>query len=577
MVIDDLIEIAEKERSSRKKYVIRCCMAAGCMSSNSKGVKEALDKAVKESGLEGEVEVRGVGCMKLCCQGPLVQIDPSPESSDPAAINPQPAPLACVAIDGNSQGSLYERVTAEDAASLVGTLKGGKTQVQSGDPKHPFFTEQMSIVLANSGIVDPERIESYIAAEGYQALHHVLREMTPKEVVETLIKSGLRGRGGAGYPTGLKWATVAKTASQQKYVICNADEGDPGAFMDRSVLESDPHSVLEGMAIAAYAVGAAQGFIYVRAEYPLAISRLQVAIKQAKQQGLLGSGIFESPFNFNIDLRIGAGAFVCGEETALMASVEGKRGAPRPRPPFPAESGLWGSPTLINNVETFANVAPIVRKGADWFTAIGTEKSKGTKVFALAGKITNTGLIEVPMGTSLRKIVELMGGGAPDGGRIKAVQTGGPSGGCIPAEALDTPVDYDSLTKLGSIMGSGGMIVMDETTRMVDVARFFMEFCMDESCGKCIPCRAGTVQMHHLLNKILDRKATARDLKQLEELCEMVKNTSLCGLGQTAPNPVLSTLRFFRKEYTDLLKEDLYGGPNGNGNGDAKEALAPII
>jgi bidirectional [NiFe] hydrogenase diaphorase subunit len=563
MVIDDLVAIAEKERASRKKHVIRCCMAAGCMSSDSKRVKEALDKAVKEAGLEDQVEVRGVGCMKLCCQGPLVQVDSTAEG-------------ATVEVSILGQGPLYQKVTPEDAASLIATLKGGKTKVQVGDPKDPFFTEQLSIVLANSGIVDPERIESYIAAEGYQALHDVLREMTPKEVLDAMIKSGLRGRGGAGYPTGLKWATVAKTASPQKYVICNADEGDPGAFMDRSVLESDPHSVLEGMAIAAYAVGATQGFIYVRAEYPLAISRLQTAIKQAKQHGLLGSGIFESPFNFSIDLRIGAGAFVCGEETALMSSVEGKRGAPRPRPPFPAESGLWGSPTLINNVETLANVAPIIRKGADWFAGIGTEKSKGTKVFALAGKITNTGLIEVPMGTTLRKIVETMGGGAPDGGKIKAVQTGGPSGGCIPADALDTPVDYDSLTKLGSIMGSGGMIVMDETTQMVDVARFFMEFCMDESCGKCIPCRAGTVQMHGLLTKILGRKATARDLQKLEELCDMVKSTSLCGLGQTAPNPVLSTLRFFRKEYTDLLQEDLYAGPNGNGNG-TKEALSPMI
>ena len=358
---------------------------------------------------------------------------------------------------------------------------------------------------------------------------------------------------------------MAKTENSHKYVICNADEGDPGAFMDRSVLESDPHSVLEGMAIAAYAVGAAQGFIYVRAEYPLAISRLQTAIKQAKERGLLGSGIFESPFTFNIDLRIGAGAFVCGEETALMMSVEGKRGTPRPRPPFPAESGLWGCPTLINNVETFANVPSIVRKGADWFASIGTEKSKGTKVFALAGNITNTGLIEVPMGTSLRQIVENMGGGAPDGGSIKAVQTGGPSGGCIPAASLDTPVDYESLAKLGSIMGSGGMIVMDDTTRMVDVARFFMEFCMDESCGKCVPCRAGTVQMYHLLSKILARKATAVDLRKLEELCDMVRNTSLCGLGQTAPNPVLSTLRFFRNEYLELLGPEVHG-PNGEAN-----------
>jgi bidirectional [NiFe] hydrogenase diaphorase subunit len=552
MVIDDLLEIAEREQTTRKPCVVRCCMAAGCMSLNSRGVKEALERAVRDAGLDDRVEVRGVGCMKLCCQGPLVQIDSE-------------APGATVEVRAIGRGPLFEKVTPETAASLVETIKGSATDAPAADPNHPFFTQQFSIVLANSGFVDPERIESYIAVEGYHALHDVLREMTPKEVVDTLIKSGLRGRGGAGYPTGLKWATVAKTASSQKYVICNADEGDPGAFMDRSVLESDPHSVLEGMAIAAYAVGASQGFIYVRAEYPLAIARLQTAIKQAKQLGLLGSGIFESPFNFNIDLRIGAGAFVCGEETALMASVEGKRGTPRPRPPFPAESGLYGCPTLINNVETFANVAPIIRKGADWFTSIGTEKSKGTKVFALAGKITNTGLIEVPMGTPLRKIVEEMGGGAPDGGAIKAVQTGGPSGGCIPAHALDTPVDYDSLNKLGSIMGSGGMIVMDEGTRMVDVARFFMEFCMDESCGKCIPCRAGTVQMHHLLTKILERKATLRDLEKLEELCDMVRNTSLCGLGQTAPNPVLSTLRFFRQEYLDLLREDTHG-PGANGH-----------
>jgi bidirectional [NiFe] hydrogenase diaphorase subunit len=539
MVIDDLNAIAEKERAGRKKTVIRCCLAAGCMSSSSEAVKKNLESAVKDAGLTDEVEVRGVGCMKLCCEGPLVSID--------------------------TQDALYEKVTPEDALALIGTLKGGKTDVKRGDFNHPFFKKQTSIVLANSGEIDPERIEAYIAADGYQALHDVLREMTPKEVVESMVKSGLRGRGGAGFPTGIKWGTVAKTQSAQKYVICNADEGDPGAFMDRSVLESDPHSVLEGMAIAAYAVGANQGFIYVRAEYPLAIKRLQLAIKQAKTHGLLGSGIFESPFNFNIDIRIGAGAFVCGEETALMASVEGKRGTPRPRPPFPAESGLWDCPTLINNVETFANVPPILRKGAEWFAGIGTEKSKGTKVFALAGKITNTGLIEVPMGTPLRQIVEDMGGGAPDGGKIKAVQTGGPSGGCIPAEALDTPVDYESLGKLGSIMGSGGMIVMDETTRMVDVARYFMEFCVDESCGKCIPCRAGTQQMLHLLEKILGRKATARDLAKLEELCDMVRNTSLCGLGQTAPNPVMSTLRFFRKEYEELLQPDKFGPRGSNG------------
>jgi bidirectional [NiFe] hydrogenase diaphorase subunit len=547
MVIDDLIEIAEKERASRKKYVIRCCMAAGCMSSDSKGVKESLEKAVAEAELQDEIEVRGVGCMKLCCEGPLVQADP---------LN-----------------NLYVKVTAQNAPSIIAAIQGGECKIEQADPESAFFKQQLSIVLANSGIVDPDRIESYIAADGYQALHEVLLEMTPKDAVETMVASGLRGRGGAGFPTGIKWGTVAKSPGAKKYVICNADEGDPGAFMDRSVLESDPHSVLEGMAIAAFAVGADQGFIYVRAEYPLAIKRLQNAIKQAKQLALLGAGIFESPFSFNVDIRIGAGAFVCGEETALMASVEGKRGVPRPRPPFPAESGLWGCPTLINNVETFANVPAIYRNGAEWFAAIGTEKSKGTKVFALAGKIRNTGLIEVPMGTPLRKIVEEMGGGAPDRGKIKAVQTGGPSGGCIPSQHLDTPVDFESLGKLGSIMGSGGMIVMDESTRMVDVARFFMEFCMDESCGKCIPCRAGTVQMHNLLQKILDRKATVRDLAKLEELCDMVKNTSLCGLGQTAPNPTLSTLRFFRNEYEALLQPDTFG-PRGNGKPSTQTAAA---
>lgn len=538
MILHDLLTIKEAELAARKKITLRCCMAAGCMSSDSKGVKQQLEKAVTDAGLQDEVEVRGVGCMKLCCEGPLVQADP--------------------------QNSLYIKVTPDNAPAIVAALKGGPANLPQTDPDAAFFKQQFGIVLANSGVIDPERIESYIAADGYQALHEVLNETTPKDVVETMVKSGLRGRGGAGFPTGLKWGTVAKSPGAKKYVICNADEGDPGAFMDRSVLESDPHCVLEGMAIAAYAVGADQGFIYVRAEYPLAISRLQIAIKQAKQLGVLGSGIFDSPFNFNVELRIGAGAFVCGEETALMASVEGKRGTPRPRPPFPAESGLYGCPTLINNVETFANVPPIYRKGAEWFAAVGTEKSKGTKVFALAGNIRNTGLIEVPMGTPLRTIVQEMGGGAPGGAQIKAVQTGGPSGGCIPAQHLDTPVDYESLGKLGSIMGSGGMIVMDDSTNMVDVARFFMEFCMDESCGKCIPCRAGTVQMHNLLDKMLKRKATKRDLAKLEELCDMVKNTSLCGLGQTAPNPTMSTLRFFRHEYEALLQPDTYG-PSGNG------------
>lgn len=527
MVLAELIAIKERELAARKPVVITCCLAAGCLSSAGQAVKEALDQAVKAAGLDAEVEVRGVGCMRLCCEGPLVFIDPP--------------------------GTLFQQVKPEDAASLVGTLQGGTTHVARGEPNHPFFARQLSIVLENSGFMDPERIEAYIARDGYLAVRNVLREMSPAEVVSEITRSGLRGRGGAGYPTGLKWSTVAKTSSAKKYVICNADEGDPGAFMDRSVLESDPHRVIEGMIIAAYAVGADQGYIYVRAEYPLAISRLQTAIRQAKQHGLLGSGVFESPFNFNLDIRIGAGAFVCGEETALMASVEGRRGQPRPRPPFPAESGLFGQPTLINNVETFACVPAILRRGAEWFATIGTERSKGTKVFALAGKVKHTGLIEVPMGMTLREIVEDMGGGVPDGGQIKAVQTGGPSGGCIPAAHLDTPVDYESLGRLGSIMGSGGMIVMDQQDNMVDVARFFMEFCRDESCGKCVPCRAGTVQMHDLLCRLLARQATARDLAKLEELCDLVRNTSLCGLGITAPNPVLSTLRFFRQEYLDLL------------------------
>ncbi|BAY11690.1 NuoF family protein [Calothrix sp. NIES-2098] len=539
MDIAELQEIAQKERFSEKPVQIRCCVAAGCLSANSQTVKQRLEESVTSAGLEAQVQVTGVGCMRLCCNGPLVEVKEK---------------------NTDSLGTLYEKVTPEDAPSIIATLNGVETTVQKGDLAQPFFTYQMPIVLENSGKVDPERIQSYIAAKGYQALYHVLREMTPAEVVETVTRSGLRGRGGAGYPTGVKWATVAKAKgdaygarSDRKFVICNADEGDPGAFMDRSVLESDPHRVLEGMAIAAYAVGANQGYIYIRAEYPVAINRLQTAIRQAQRLGILGSQIFDSRFDFKIDIRIGAGAYVCGEETALMASIEGKRGTPNPRPPYPAESGLWGYPTLINNVETYANISPIIRKGADWFASIGTEKSKGTKVFALAGKIRYTGLIEVPMGTPLQRIVEEMGGGVPDGRVVKAVQTGGPSGGCIPASAFDSPVDYESLTQLGSMMGSGGMIVMDDSTNMVDVARFFMEFCMDESCGKCIPCRVGTVQLHQLLTKIREGKASMADLELLEELCDMVKHTSLCGLGQSAPNPVFSTLRYFRDEYLALI------------------------
>jgi bidirectional [NiFe] hydrogenase diaphorase subunit len=527
MDLAELLQIAECEQRARKPVRLRCCMAAGCLSSEGGGVRDALAQAVTAAGLADQVDVAGVGCMGLCSEGPLVQVDPA--------------------------GTLYEKVSPADAPSIVAALSGGAATARQGDPGHAFFTRQLPIVLEHSGKIDPERIEDYIAAGGYQPLYHVLHEMKPADAVETIIRSGLRGRGGAGYPTGLKWQLVAKMRSERKFVVCNADEGDPGAFMDRSVLESDPHRVLEGMAIAAYAVGASQGYIYVRGEYPLAISRLQTAIRQARKAGLLGSQIFESPFDFRIDLRIGAGAFVCGEETALMASIEGKRGAPRPRPPYPAEHGLWGFPTLINNVETLANVPPILRRGAAWFAGIGTEKSKGTKVFALAGKIRHTGLIEVPMGTTLRTIIEEMGGGVPDGGRVKAVQTGGPSGGCISAEHLDAPVDYESLARIGSIMGSGGMIVMDEQNNMVDVARFFMEFCMDESCGKCVPCRAGTAQIHRLLTRIRDGRAAPGDLRTLEALCTLVKETSLCGLGQTAPNPVLSTLRYFRRDYDACL------------------------
>jgi bidirectional [NiFe] hydrogenase diaphorase subunit len=526
--LSELFEIAETERRTRPPRQIRCCVAAGCLSANSKQVLENLRQTVSSGGLADQVKVAGVGCMRLCCQGPLVAVDPD--------------------------GLLYQRVTLDNAPSLVAGINGGPVTAERGDLNSPFFALQASVVLENSGRIEPERIESYIAAEGYVALHHVLHNKTPAEVIQEITRSGLRGRGGAGYPTGVKWATVAKNKGERKYVVCNADEGDPGAFMNRSVLESDPHRVLEGMAIAGYAVGANQGYIFVRGEYPLAIERLQIALKQARDLGLLGTKVLATSFDFRIDIRIGAGAFVCGEETALMASIMGQRGTPTPRPPYPAEHGLWGMPTLLNNVETYANVPGILRRGADWFAAIGTEKSKGTKVFCLTGKVVNTGLVEVPLGTSMRTIVQDIGGGAPGGGAIKAVQTGGPSGGCIPAELLDTPVDYESLIRLGSIMGSGGMIVMDQDNNMVDVARFFMQFCMEESCGKCVPCRAGTVQLHRLLTRILDGVAGQEDVRQLEALCDMVQQTSLCGLGQTAPNPTLSTLRYFRREYEALLK-----------------------
>jgi bidirectional [NiFe] hydrogenase diaphorase subunit len=529
MTIEELHKIAQAERDAQKKFQhhVCVCVAAGCLSSGADLVRDALKMEVVESGMQNEVLVKGVGCMGLCSAGPLVTL----ETGD----------------------QMFAAVTPENAPEIIRSMDTGGDPVAGGlhpcPTNVPFFQRQKKIVLENSGKIDPERIEDYIAHDGYFALVTAITEMTPLEVIDQVKGSGLRGRGGAGYPTGLKWSTVAKTGEQQKYVICNADEGDPGAFMDRAVLESDPHRVLEGMAIAAYAVGAQKGYIYVRAEYPLAVKNLKTAIKQAERLGLLGNSICGTRFSFHVDIRLGAGAFVCGEETALIASIEGKRGTPRPRPPFPAESGLWGCPTLINNVETFANIAPIARNGAEWFAAIGTEKSKGTKVFALAGRVENTGLIEVPMGITLREIIHQIGGGVPDGKKYKAVQTGGPSGGCIPAEHLDSPVDYESLARIGSIMGSGGMIVMDETSCMVDVAKYFMEFCMSESCGKCIPCRAGTQQMHGILEKITAGEATPADVALLEELCDLVRNTSLCGLGQSAPNPVVTTLKYFRKEY----------------------------
>ena len=546
MLHEKLEEIAIIEEESREQFAhtVRVCVAAGCLSSQSDTVKESFDKEIGRLGLERHCQVKGVGCMGLCAQGPLASVESHEENADAVSQ------------------VMYQTVTVGDVPEIIDSLGKDAVKRLICATDVPFFERQKKIVLENSGIIDPERIEDYIANQGYSALLEVVTEMRPSDVIDEVVRSGLRGRGGGGYPTGLKWTTVAKAVGDQKFVICNADEGDPGAFMDRSVLESDPHRVLEGMAIAAYAVGAEQGYIYVRGEYPLAVQRLKTAIRQARRMGVLGSSILGTTFDFHVDIRLGAGAFVCGEETALIGSVEGKRGQPRSRPPYPAEYGLWGEPTLINNVETFANVAPIIRNGGDWYASIGTETSKGTKVFALAGSINNTGLIEVPMGMALNEIVYEIGGGVSDNGRCKAVQTGGPSGGCIPADLFDTRVDYESLANLGSIMGSGGMIVMDENASMVDVARFFMEFCMTESCGKCIPCRVGTVHMYKILDKIYKQKGTHKDLEMLEELCDMVRNTSLCGLGQTAPNPVMSTLHYFRDEYLDLI--DVNGQPDKN-------------
>ncbi len=529
------------QSKEKRKHTIYVCAGGGCISAGEISVKQALEAEIEKHELKGEVEIVETGCMSSCSLGPLMVIYP--------------------------EGVFYQKLKSSDAKEIVEEhlLKGRVVQRllykgPSGEIKPrateeiPFFTRQVKIATRNLGVIDPSSIEEYIARDGYFALKKAL-SMTPETVIEEVKKSGLRGRGGAGFPTGLKWELTRKSKSDEKYLICNADEGDPGAFMDRSMIEGDPHSLIEGMAIGGYAIGAHQGYIYVRAEYPLAIERLKIAIKQSREYGLLGKDIFGSGFDFDVDLRIGAGAFVCGEETALIQSVEGKRGQPVQKPPYPAQSGLWKKPTVINNVETLVDVPYIINKGWEVFASIGTEKSKGTKVFALVGKVNNTGLAEVPMGTTLRELIFDIGGGIQSGKRFKAVQTGGPSGGCIPEQYLDTPIDYDSLTSLGTIMGSGGMIVMDEDTCMVDVARFFLQFTADESCGKCTPCREGTRKMLSILDKIVEGNGTMEDIEKLETLAATIKDTALCGLGQTAPNPVLSTLRYFRDEYEAHVEE----------------------
>ncbi len=518
------------------------CGGTGCTSSGCKQTQEAMLRALAEHGLADEVQVVETGCFGFCKMGPIVIV--YPEATFYCEVHAEDAEE--IVAEHLVKGRVVERLlfkepTTDRAVALFNDIG--------------FYKKQHRVALRNCGNIDPERIEEYIARDGYQALAKAVTEMKPAEVIDVLKQSGLRGRGGGGFPAGLKWQFAAASESDIKYVVCNADEGDPGAFMDRSVLEGDPHSIIEAMALAGYAIGAKQGFVYVRAEYPIAIERLSIAIKQARELGVLGEGIFGSDFAFDLGIRLGAGAFVCGEETALLASVEGHRGTPRPRPPYPAVKGLWGKPTLINNVETLANIPYIILHGAEEFGAIGTEKSKGTKVFALAGNINNTGLVEVPMGTTLREIVFDIGGGIPGGKKFKACQTGGPSGGCLPSALLDTPVDYDSLIAAGSMMGSGGLIVMDEDTCMVDVARFFLEFTQEESCGKCVPCREGTKRMLEILQRITEGKGKEGDIELLEELSETISQASLCGLGQTASNPVLATLRFFRDEYEAHIKE----------------------
>jgi NADP-reducing hydrogenase subunit HndC len=518
------------------------CGGTGCTSSNSAKVKEEFENQLHKSKLDKEVKVVTTGCFGLCAEGPIVVVYP--------------------------EGAMYTMVRVEDVKEIVEEhllkgrivkrlLAGAKEAEIAGKSLEnvDFFKRQVRIALRNCGVINPESIDEYIAFDGYKALEKALTEMTPEQVIAEIKKSGLRGRGGAGFPTGLKWELTAKAEGDKKYVCCNADEGDPGAFMDRSILEGDPHSVIEAMIIAGYSIGSDQGYIYIRAEYPIAVKRLQIAIEQAKEYGLLGKNIMGTGFNFDLELRLGAGAFVCGEETALMTSIEGHRGEPRPKPPFPAVSGLWGKPTLLNNVETYANIPVILNKGADWFTKIGTEKSTGTKVFAVGGKINNTGLVEIPIGTTLREVIYDIGGGIPNGKKFKAAQTGGPSGGCIPASHIDTPIDYETLRELGSMMGSGGLIIMDEDNCMVDIAKFFLEFTVDESCGKCPPCRIGTKRMLEILERITGGKGKMEDIEKLEILAKNITESALCGLGQSAPQPVLSTLRYFKDEYIAHVKD----------------------
>ncbi len=556
-----LQEMAAKEQEKQSKYRCRlfCCASTACLASGSTPVLETIKQAVKANKLRQEVQLVPTGCMGLCSHGPMVRVQAKNQSTDvlyqevTAELTQQI--LEAHVLDEESEDGAKDVGAVDTLRSQAGVQKQIKNKLENSvlSENIPFFTRQTKVVLANAGLVNPEILGDYVARGGYRALAKVLETKTPEQVCEEIIRSGLRGRGGGGFPTGLKWTFLHNVADDEKYIIANGDEGDPGAYMDRTIMEADPHRILEGMAIAGYATGATQGYLYVRGEYPIAVQRLERAIRAANRRGILGKQVMGSDFSFECEIRIGAGAFVCGEETALMASIEGDRGMPRIRPPYPTDSGLWGHPTLINNVETFANVAPIIENGADWFAGIGTEKSKGTKVFALTGDLTNTGLIEVPMGITLREIIEEMGGGVPGEHSFKAAQTGGPSGGCIPSSHLDTPLDYESLQALGSIMGSGGLVIMDDKNLMPKVAKFFMEFCVDESCGKCIPCRVGTKKIQHLLEKIIDGQATHADLNQLVRLCETVKKSSLCGLGQTAPNPVLSTLRYFPEEYENLL------------------------